>query len=233
MTTNPAWQWDESVPVARDFGDRAEVAAYDERHRRFRDVAGENAAILAHLDLKPDQIVGEFGCGTGAFARAAAPLCQTVYAVDVSGAMLDFLAWKAREEKITNIVCRRGGFLSYVHDGPLFDAIHTSLALHHLPDFWKQAALDRLAGMLKPGGKLHLMDVVFVPEDHAANIDAWIDKMEAAQGPEMAESLRNHVRQEYSTFTWILEGLLARARFHIADTRFTGGVLADYYCTKA
>ena len=49
MKTNPAWLWDESVAINKDFGDRAVVAAYDERHRRFRDVDGENAAILARL----------------------------------------------------------------------------------------------------------------------------------------------------------------------------------------
>ena len=233
MTTQLDLAWDETVAINRDFGDRAVVAAYDERHRRFRDIDGENAAILARLNLKTTDVVGDFGCGTGAFARLAARRCRTVYAVDVSAAMLDFVAWKASEESLANIVCRRGGFLSYVHDGPPFDVIHTSLALHHLPDFWKQKALDRLAGMLKPGGQLHLMDVVFAPENCDANIAAWIAQMEAAQGKEIADSLREHVGREYSTYTWILEGLLTRAGFRIDDAQATGGVLANYYCTKA
>ena len=143
------------------------------------------------------------------------------------------MEWKAKEEGLANIVCRGGGFLSYVHDGPPFDAIHTSLALHHLPDFWKQKALDRLAGMLKPGGRLHLMDVVFVPENADANIAAWIAQMEAAQGREIADSLRGHVQREYSTYTWIMEGLLVRAGFRIDDAQSPGGVLTNYYCTRA
>lgn len=232
MTPKSDLMWDETVAINRDFGDRAVVAAYDERHRRFRDIDGENTAILARLDLKATDVAGDFGCGTGAFARLAARHCRTVYAVDVSAAMLDFVEWKAKEEGQANIICRRGGFLSYVHDGPRFDIIHTSLALHHLPDFWKQKALDRLAGMLKPGGRLHLMDVVFAPENCDENIAAWIAKMEAEQGREIADSLREHVQREYSTFTWILEGLLARAGFHIDDAQVTGGVLANYYCTK-
>lgn len=232
MTTNLDLAWDETAAINRDFGDRVVVAAYDERHRRFRDIDGENAAILARLHLPPDAIVGDFGCGTGAFARLAARRCQTVYAIDVSAAMLDFVEWKAKEEGLANILCRRSGFLSYVHDGPPLDALHTSLALHHLPDFWKQKALGRLAGLLKPGGKLHLMDVVFAPENCNANIAAWIAQMEAEQGREIADSLRDHVRKEYSTYTWILEGLLARAGFRIDEAQATGGVLANYYCTK-
>ena len=233
MKTNPAWQWDETVAINLDFGDRAVVAAYDEGHRRFRDVDGENAAILARLELPPDAVVGDFGCGTGAFARLAARRCRTVYAVDVSAAMLDFVQWKAQEEGFANVVCRTGGFLTYVHDGPPLDAIHSSLALHHLPDFWKQKALDRLAGWLKPGGRFHLLDVVFQEENSAANIDAWIAQMEAKGGVALADSIRAHVAKEYSTLAWIMEGLLARAGFRIDRAEYSGGVLATYYCTKA
>jgi putative AdoMet-dependent methyltransferase len=232
MTTESAWQWDETIPISRDFGDRAVVAAYDERHRRFRDIAGENAAVIAALHLQSGQVVADFGCGTGAFVRQAARNCARVYAIDLSAAMLDYVQWQAKEEGLENIVCRRGGFLTYIHDGPPFDALHTSLALHHLPDFWKQKALNRLAGMLKPGGRFHLADVVFVAENCDQNIAAWIAQMEARAGPEVAESIRGHVRKEYSTFTWILEGMLARAGFRIDQAEYPGGVLARYTCTK-
>ena len=232
MNTHLSWRWDETEAINRDFGDREVVAAYDERHRRFRDVDGENAAVLDPLDVRPGHVVGDFGCGTGAFARAAARRGAAVYAVDLSAAMLDFVDWKAREEKLDGLRCRRGGFLSYVHDGPPFDVLHSSLALHHLPDFWKQVALERLGGLLKTGGRFHLMDVVFEPENRDANVEAWIAQMEAAQGREIADSLRAHVRREYSTFTWILEGLLVRAGFRIDHAERSGGVLAHYYCTR-
>ena len=233
MKTNAKWQWDETVAINLDFGDRAVVAAYDERHRKFRDIDGENAAILARLELRPDAVVGDFGCGTGAFARAAARRGGTVYAIDLSAAMLDYVGWKAQEEGLANVVCRQGGFLTYAHAGPSFDVLHTSLALHHLPDFWKQQALERLAGMLKPGGRLHLMDVVFQEENREANVEAWIAAMAAKGGPEVGESIRAHVAKEYSTFTWIMEGLLERAGFRIDHAEHSGGVLAHYYCTKA
>ena len=229
---NSSWQWDESIPVGKDFFDRSVVAAYDARHRSLRDIDGENATVLANLNLKPDQIVVDFGCGTGAFARQAARQCATVVAIDISAAMLDFVAWKAHEEGFSNIVCRRGGFLTYVHEGPLADAIHTSLALHHLPDFWKQKALSRLFEILQVGGRLHLMDVVFQEEKCDQKIDAWITQMEAKVGKEMADSLRDHIRKEYSTFTWILEGMLERAGFRIDHIEHADSLISNYYCTK-
>lgn len=232
MKTGLTWQWDETPAINLDFGDRAVVAAYDARHRKFRDVDGENAAILARLALQPKQVVADFGCGTGAFARAAARRCGTVVAIDLSAAMLDYVGWRAQEEGLANLVCRQGGFLTYAHAGPPFDAIHTGLALHHLPDFWKRAALARLAGMLKPGGRLHLLDVVFQEENLAANVEAWIAAMAAKGGAEVGESIRAHVAKEYSTLAWIMEGLLERAGFRIDQAEYSGGVLANYYCTK-
>ena len=56
--------------------------------------------------------------------------------------------------------------------------------------------------------------------------------MEVQAGAEMAESIRGHLSKEYSTFTWILEGMLKRAGFLIDHAEYPGGVLARYTCTK-
>ena len=76
------------------------------------------------------------------------------------------------------------------------------------------------------------MDVVFQAENREANIEAWIAAMAAKGGAEVGEGIRAHVAKEYSTFTWILEGLLERAGFRIDHAEHSGGVLAHYYCTR-
>ena len=171
------------------------------------------------------------GSGWGMWAAARAPL-RGVVAIDVSAAMLDFVEWKAREEGLEGVVCRHGGFLTYEHDGPPLDAIHSSLALHHLPDFWKQKALCRLAGWLKTGGRFHLMDVVFREGVEDSDIEAWLAHLGKTGGEEMENSSRDHIRKEFSTYDWILEGMLERAGFRIDQAEQKGGVLANYYCTK-
>jgi len=230
--TAPSLQYDEMVHIGKDFSSREVVEAYDARHRQFRDIEGENKAIIAGIGLEKNHAVADFGSGTGAFVMQAAQKCEKVYAVDISPAMLDYAKWKAQNLGLTNIVYCHGGFLTYAHSGSPLDAISTSMALHHLPDFWKQKALARLQGMLKPNGKLFLADVVFTEKMYENNIQAWIDKLASKMGEEMTEDMSRHIRTEHSTFSWIMEGLLLRAGFKIDHAEYTDGVLAKYFCTK-
>lgn len=231
--TTPSLQYDEMIHIGKDFSSREVVEAYDARHRRFRDIEGENEAIIAGVGLQKNHIIADFGSGTGTFVIQAAQKCEKVYAVDISPAMLEYTEWKARNLGLANIVCCHGGFLTYVHSDRPLDAVSTSMALHHLPDFWKQKALTRLQEMLKPNGKFFLADVVFTEENYESSIQAWINKLASEMGKEMAEDISRHIRCEHSTFSWIMEGLLQRAGFRIDLAEYTDGVLARYFCTKA
>lgn len=231
MSLSP-WEYDDMVHIGKDFASREVVKEYDARHRRLRDVDKENEAIIATLGLRGNHVVADIGCGTGAFVLMAARRSAKVFAVDISTAMLDYTRDRAEREGIRNVVYRHGGFLTYRHEGEPLDAVSTSLALHHLPDFWKQRALNRMNAMLKDGGRLYLMDVVFSDEDYERNIPAWIEKVRAEAGPDMAEDLMGHIRDEHSTFTWIMEGLLERAGFRIDDRILSDGAIARYFCTK-
>lgn len=230
--TEPSWQYDEMIQIEKDFSSREVVEAYDARHRQFRDVDKENEDIITALGLCKNHTIADFGSGTGAFAIKTAHRCAKVFAIDISLAMLDYIRWKAQMRGITNIECRHGGFLTYNHADDPLDAISTSMALHHLPDFWKHKALGRLNRMLKDGGRLFLMDVIFSEENYEKNITLWIDKLTHKVGPDMTKDVSRHIRKEYSTFTWIMEGLLIRAGFRIDETQSIDGVIAKYLCTK-
>ena len=80
--------------------------------------------------------------------------------VDVSQAMLDLAGAKAARAGLSNISFHHAGFLSYKHTEPPVDAVVTTLALHHLPNFWMGMALKRVHGMLKRGGRLYIHDVI-------------------------------------------------------------------------
>ena len=230
--SHSSWQYDEKRQIGKDYGSVAEVEAYDLRHSKFRDFRKESEEILDHLAVRREHVILDMGTGTGTFAIEAAKRCSKVFAVDVSPTMLEYAKKKADAQGIGNIVFCQGGFLTYAHSEAPVDRIVTSLALHHLPDFWKFVALNRLSVMLKDGGKLLLRDVVFSDEHYMENITKWIANLEHIADREIAEDVRMHVQKEYSTFTWIMEGLLTRAGFRIDQADYQDGVLARYSCTK-
>ena len=94
------------------------------------------------------------------FALAAAPLCASVTAVDVSPVMLDRLRAKAAQASVTNLHVVEAGFLSYQHENEPVDFVYSRWALHHLPDFWKALALARIRPVLRSGGVFRLLDIV-------------------------------------------------------------------------
>jgi putative AdoMet-dependent methyltransferase len=230
----PGWFYDEMRHAGVDYSDPAQVEAYDQRHRKFRDYRKDAEAVVRLLGLTPGQTVVDLGCGTGAFALHAAPFCKTVFAVDVSAAMLEYCRRKAEAGGIRNIVFRRGGFLTYGHDSEPVDAAVSTAVLHHLPDFWKYAGLLRVNAWLKPGGKFYLFDIVFpgAEKNLAAPIEKFIGSLEDRVGPEFAAEAETHIREEYSTYDWIMEGMLARAGFRIDRAEYGDGFGAAYLCVK-
>jgi hypothetical protein len=71
-----------------------------------------------------------------------------------------------------------------------------------------------MAGFLRPGGTLRLRDVVysFAPHEAEAVFEAWLSGAapDTARGWTRPE-LETHIREEYSTFSWLLEPMLERA----------------------
>lgn len=232
MNEYPSWQYDEMQQIGKDYNNLAEVEAYDVRHGRFRNIEKENDDILERLRIQSDDVLIEIGTGTGAFAIQAARKCARMYAVDISRAMIEYAKKKAARAGLSNIVFCHGGFLSYIHAAPPVDAIVTNTAFHHLPDFWKGIALQRMNRMLKPGGQLYLSDVIFDQRKVTENIERFITNLEKVAGPEMRKDVEAHIRQEFSTYDWIMDGLFERAGFRILSKVIQEGVIGRYLCRK-
>lgn len=228
MNQQPDWQWNEVQHLGTDFADAAEVERYERRMGEFRDLAAEDAAILATLALPPNSNILEIGTGTGHFARAAANAGHRVTAIDVSPAMLQHTENRAKLEGLTNIELHHAGFLTFSTNPATFDAAVSATVLHHLPDFWKAVALQNVRRMLKPGGLFVLRDIVFPwdSEDYRRPLLAFINAM-----PEgMRKATTGHVAKEHSTLDWIMEGLLVRAGFEILQIDPDRAPLIQYLC---
>jgi putative AdoMet-dependent methyltransferase len=232
MMTFPAWYYNDRQQVGVDFEDVAQVATYD---RNQGSNAAEEQALLQRLGIQPGAHVIDLGAGTGSFAIEAAKAGVFVHVVDVSRSMLAYTAQKATAHGVHTIEFHHGGFLTYEHAAAPADAIITRFALHHLPDFWKMVAFQRMASMLKPGGIFYLRDTIFSfePDEYRERIDAWIERVAKAPGTGfVAADFETHVRDEYSTFGWILEGMLTRAGFTIEVATYLTTEYAEYICRK-
>ena len=230
----PSWFLDELAHAGSEHLDPGYVPVYD---RKAETDPADDLDVLRDLGLNETHTLVDLGAGTGTFALAAAPLCRRVIVVDVSPVMLAQLRQRAAQLGIENIECVQGGFLSYDHQGAPVDFVYSRHALHHLPDFWKAVALARIATMLKTGGILYLRDLVysFEPGEAARIIETWL-----ANAPEHSEQgwtraeLETHLREEYSTFSWLLEPMIEQAGFSIQ--RINHGVSrvhSAYACIKA
>jgi putative AdoMet-dependent methyltransferase len=230
----PRWQYNETKFSGVDFSKVEQVAAYDSMHKKFRDYAKGTEEVIRRLGLDSNSTVIDLGSGTGAFALHAAKKCRTIYAVDISAAMIDYCKQQAEKEGLSNIVFCQGGLLTYEHVNELADAAVCVAVLHHLPDFWKLAALKRCHGMLKPGGRFLLFDIVFPSAeiDLEKKIDEWVKAIEAMADVRLAEEAVIHARDEFSTYDWIMEGIIRRSGFQIDTAEYGKGFQTTYICTK-
>jgi putative AdoMet-dependent methyltransferase len=229
----PVWQYDEMKQVGRDYSDPVEVNKYDLRHRNFMDFDKECEKILDFIQVEKDFQILDMGCGTGNFAVRAARKCGIVHAVDVSRTMLDAAKEKAAKCGLNNIRFHHGAFLSYEHSGEALDAVVSQVALHHLPDFWKSVALKKMAGILKDGARLFLMDVVysFDIDEYRTSLENFLKEVSERVDEKFADEFAEHIREEYSTESWIMEGILERAGF-IIESREYRSLMATYQCRK-
>ena len=232
--SGPIWQYNETKPCGVNYNDVWRAWVYDRCQQSFRDYKAESDQIIALLGLGTDATVIDMGCGTGAFTIHAAKYFKKVFAIDISKAMLKRARKKARKARLGNIEFCNSGFLTYEHSAEPVDAVVSVTALHHLPDFWKMIGLQRLARMVKMGGKVYIKDVVFSfdPARYKSRIKAFIQLMTNRTEPGMKWDLETHFRQEYSTFGWIMEGLLERAGFRIDKADYKDDFFATYLCTK-
>ena len=75
----------------------------------------------------------------------------------------------------------------------------------------------------------------FDPADAGIGLQAWVDAYPevAPEGEWNRADIEEHVRDEHSTFTWLLEPMLERAGFMIADAdRAANRVVAGYLCRR-
>lgn len=225
---SPGWFLDEVASAGRENLDADHVARYDDISDSF---APAEVALLVELGLDEYSSVVDLGAGTGQFTIAVAPACARVVTVDVSPVMLERLRSKVAMSGVDNVEVVHAGFLSYQHLGPQADFVYSRWALHHVPDFWKVLALRRVRSILRPGGVLRLSDIVysFDPSEAEERLEQWCVTLPQSGDDWVRADIEDHVRDEHSTFAWLLESMMERVGFRIEDVNYTeDGIFAEY-----
>jgi len=213
----------------RQLGLDSAVASIYDRHD---DSDIRARAALTMLGVKPGWRVADIGCGNGVLACETALMGAEVDAVDISPAMLALANIQARDRKIA-IRTQPAGMLSFAYQPNSYDLVVSEFTLHHLPDFWKAVALARIYAALKPGANFYLRDIVFVsmPDGTERDVGEWADFSIKNHDFER-ESVVTHMRDEYSTFGWVIERMLTDVGFTLESVDYHAPLHGTYLLRK-
>jgi len=189
-------------------------------------------AALKMLGVQRGWRIADIGCGNGVLATEAALMGAEVDAIDISPAMLALAEIYARDRKAP-VRTQSAGLLSFAYRPESYDLIVSEFTLHHLPDFWKAVAMSRIFRALKPGATFYLRDLVYaaMPDAIERDVEQWAD-FEIKNHDVSRESVVNHMRDEYSTFGWVMERMLTDVGFTLVSADYHAPMHGTYLLRK-
>jgi arsenite methyltransferase len=138
------------------------------------------AGVANHWTLgrvEPGEVVLDLGCGAGTDLLIAAQMTGSagrVIGVDMTASMLDTARASADEIGLANVELHESLIESLPLEDASVDVVISNGVIDLVPD--KDAVLDEIDRVLRPGGRLQLADVVIheeVSEDARKRIDLW------------------------------------------------------------
>ena len=111
----------------------------------------DGQAFIDSMELDKNKSVLEIGVGTGRLAVRVAPICGKFCGIDISPKTIERAKENLAVYRNIDLIC--ADFLYYKFDRK-FDVIYSSLTFMHIEE--KQTAINKVAAMLKDGGKFVL-----------------------------------------------------------------------------
>jgi SAM-dependent methyltransferase len=119
----------------------------------------------------------DIGCGAGMdlllAARKVGPTGRAI-GVDMTDAMVERAGRSARVLGLAQVEVRKGDATSLPVESARVDVVISNSVLNLVPE--KERAFEEIVRVLKPGGRLHLADILLdveLTEDSRRDIDLW------------------------------------------------------------
>lgn len=126
------------------------------RERRFRE------SIVDLAGIRPGEHMLDIGCGTGTLAIAAWRRSRpggSVHGADVSAKMIAVARKKARKAELDAALHFQVADATVLpFRDQMFDAVTVTIVMHMVPEAERAAALQEASRVLRPGGRLLLVD---------------------------------------------------------------------------
>jgi len=125
------------------------------RERKFRQAA------LELVSFEPGMHILDVGCGTGSLSIAAKQSLTvdgTVAGIDPSSNMINLAQQKADKAGV-EVDFQVGVIENLGFEDGKFDLVLSSLMMHHLTDELKERGLQEIQRVLKPGGRLLIIEL--------------------------------------------------------------------------
>ena len=122
---------------------------YEKNEEKYEQTYNKTVEITKSL-LTINDVVLDFGCGTGIITNNLAQNVKEIHAIDISSKMIDVARRKADERELTNIIYSQSTIFDDRYKKESFKVILAFNILHLIKD--PQTGIQRINDLLKPGG---------------------------------------------------------------------------------
>ncbi|MCW4018113.1 MAG: class I SAM-dependent methyltransferase [Candidatus Bathyarchaeota archaeon] len=114
--------------------------------------------LIGELNISPDNVVMDFGCGPGYYTIEIAKKAKTTFAVDISPEMLEKAKDKAAKNEVSNIEFLQSDGKHVQLSDASVDLILLVTVYHEVGE--NDVVLAEFSRILKPSGRLVIVEVI-------------------------------------------------------------------------
>ena len=164
--------------VKRQRSERAQAyfsrnaSEWDELRRLHVSDADIDAALVEQIGKRPVGALLDLGTGTGRILELLEPYYDRALGIDTSRDMLSVARANLDRAGVSKAAVRHGDILNLAYDGNEYDLVTVHQVLHFLDQ--PELAVAEAARMLKPGGRLVIIDLAPHTLDHLRDEHAHV-----------------------------------------------------------